>query len=422
MSTTETTTTSSTHTAAAPEHLRVKPQTKATRGEKFTHFFSHWIINFFGNYALSVAITDLFMGYTPRPEKKGTTETIARDAKGKGDKAYTPHYEVTTYEDGTVKEKLTKIVFSKDNREVTRLPDDGLPPVRSYFAEKIPALRGLSDGCRKLYDGMHGGLEKGLSKVAGAQVSKTVADIISDVFTLMLGGHITTSIATYVNNRADKWARRFDNLFDSFGGGKPSDEEKAAREARYEELAAQPKLGASTIVKSRVLGFLMNTGMWSIVSTNVDWRRYKPGGADLMELEGKRLGIRGATQHFGDKISDWAITRNPGMSDHAKSRWKYWSELGLFEAACTANTSIAHVIMSAVGLKKKPEAPVTAASNSAPSARSDDAAPAQESAEPKEALADKKIARREEVKPREAVKPAEERRKESAGEALMATA
>lgn len=307
--------------AELPEHLQIKSGADiATRGEKFTHKFAHKIINFGLNYVLSISITDLSLGSKDDNPKRPTSYLV--DLAGKGS-------------------------FGK-------------------------AVAKFADGFKYLHDDvLFGGTDKGLKKVIKNETLRhKIADIVADVFTLMLGGHITATIATYIQNRTDKFARRFDKMFDSFSGKEVSEEEKAQREARYEYLAEQPKVSGWTTAKARGVGFIANliTGSGTAALHKALMHPNRRAAAEVADPETRlkeNLGVRAITSALGEKVvaplfngaASAFIDPEKDYSVNNKMRARrvsFWSEMGLFEAVCTLNTSLAHQIMTA-GKKHKEE-------------------------------------------------------------------
>lgn len=265
-----------------PEHLQIERTPEPTKGEKAVHHLAHTTVNFIVNYILSLAITDFFLGH---------------NAKQEGE--------------------VTSLIAEKSGSKM---------------------IQRASDWVRNKTDAGREGITSSLQKVGMSEkLGKTVADTAMDVFTLMMGGHITASIATYILNRSDKWAKKFDEADDKKRGYTPSAEELAQREARYEYLRNQPKKSAWTVIKSRIIGFALNTGVLGWLSSKLDLRTQY---MSKEELKGKRIGIRSITEGFSNTITNFAASKGT-MSDKSLARLRYWSELVPFEGLCTLNTSMA---------------------------------------------------------------------------------
>jgi hypothetical protein len=365
-----------------PEHLQIKnAATVETRGERAVHTLAHKVVNFGLNYLLSISITDLSLGSKDDTLKRPTSYLVSLAGKGKFGQA------VAKFADGF-----------------------------KYFHDEILF--------EKTYKGLGGKYKKENGKqVKDSLLQEKVADIVADVFTLMLGGHITATIATWIQNRTDKFARRFDKMFDSFSGKEVSEEEKAQREARYAYLAEQPKVSGWTTVKARFVGFVANliTGSGTAALHKAlmnENRRDKAETPDSQTGLKENLGVRAITTALGDKVvtplfngvasafinpdKDYSQINN----NMRARRVKFWSEMALFEGVCTLNTSLAHAILTS-GKKHKPEVkpkakpPVTTESkedkNAMASRQSDNAAVPEASAD-KKAWADERVTQKGEVK------------------------
>jgi hypothetical protein len=340
-----------------PDTLRIDDIPAPTKGEEKVHKFAHKTINFWLNYAISLVITDLFLGHTERKLNQ-----------------------------------VTSIIAEKSGSKSVQRASDW--------------LHNMTERGR---DGIKFGLEKtGMSK----QVRETVAHTAMDIFTLMMGGHITSSIATYILNRSDVYAKKYDEADDKKRGYTPSPEELAAREARYEYLRNQPKKSAWTVIKSRILGFGINTVVIGWLTSKMDLRTYY---STPEEMKGKRTGIRSFTQAMGNTAEKFA-EKKLGWSAKNQARANYWTELIPFEGLCTFNTALALELVTvdpAKHEKKKESLPATTATSGTHSVRyassaavaSDEAPPIQEVADTK--WSDGKTSKRGEVKARGEIQPHE---------------
>ncbi len=373
-----------------PEHLRINAgATKETRGEKAAHWFAHKFWNTFVNYLLSVSITDLSLGSKEGEKKPGSYIVQLANKAGIGENIGKFSDWFKRFHDVTLEEN-------------------------TFNALKTA---GVSDA-----------------------VAKQGGGIVADVFTLMLGGHFTTVAATYIQNRMDKYARKFDNMYDSFGGHKPSETEKAEREARYEHLKSEPKITFGKAALGRFIGFIANF----ITSTGTAWAHEKMMSPERIALAAKnkaegneeQLGARALTTYLGknavtpvfNNVASAFVDPNTitNPTEGRKKRIAYWSEMALFEAVCTFNTSTAHWLVTEVfGKKKKEESATPVANNNSSNKPAETAKPdekvvgnaksdvsdANPEAAPKRHWANNKVAAQEEVK------PVEQRREAAAGAA-----
>jgi hypothetical protein len=284
---------------ALPENLRVveKPTTP-TRGEKAVHGVAHLLVNFLGNYTLSIGIIDLFLG--SKKQANHPSSFIAEISANKGE-----------------------------------------------WGKKVVDF---SDWCYNKKQQLQSGVNRALPNALDAEINKKIAETAADVFTLMLGGHFTAAATAYIVNRQDKLAKRFDKWLDVIGGCKPSEEVLAEREARYEVLREAPKKTVGQVVTGRILGYLMNLG--STTATNyMDLRLRTDGVKDDLKNNNSKTGIRAITQGIGNSISGYLIQNKPNLNE---DRVRYWSELGLYEVFCTMNTKTALEIVFDHGKKKQP--------------------------------------------------------------------
>lgn len=331
-----------------PEHLCIQKVPEPTKGEKAVHHFAHVTVNFWINYIFSLAITDFFLGTKPREENSNVTSIIAEKS---GNKAI---------------QRASDWVSDKGHEG------------RQYIATTLDKKLGM-----------------------GEKLGKTVADTAMDIFTLMMGGHITASIATYILNRSDKWAKKYDEADDKKRGYTPSAEELAQREARYEYLRNQPKKSAWTVIKSRIIGFVLNTGVLGWLSSKLDLRTQY---MSKEELAGKRIGIRSITEGFSNTITNFAASKG-AMSDKNLARLRYWSELIPFEGLCTLNTSMALKWVSddkkETTVHSSKHYKVPKSGTNAPMAMTQTEEVPQANAKAGEGWAGKKVAARGEVQPHE---------------------
>lgn len=300
-----------------PDHLQIRTGADiATRGEKFTHTFAHKIVNFLMNYLLSITITDLHLGAEKRDDDRPTSY-LAHLAKG-------------TFLETTVAKMANGLKHG------------------------VHALKTFT------YTTLMRGKKEEMAKDEG--VKGKVAEIISDVFTLMLGGHLTATIATMIQNRTHKWARRFDKMFDSFSSEKPTEEVLAQREERYKYLEEQPKISGWTTLKARGVGFLANLFTGSVTAALHGYAMHPERYKQAKERD-EKLGVRMITQTLGQKVvepffhgvsSAFLDPHNdvykPETEAYKNSmrakRFSFWSEMLLFEGVCTLNTSMAHWLLT----------------------------------------------------------------------------
>lgn len=300
-----------------PEHLQISTGADiATRGEKFTHTFAHKIVNFGLNYILSISITDLHLGAESRDDGRPTSYLA----------------------------EITKNTFL--GTPVAKMADG--------LKHGVHALKTFA------YTTLMRGNKEEMAKDEG--VKGKVAEIISDVFTLMLGGHLTATIATMIQNRTHKWARRFDKMFDAFSSEKPTEEVLAQREERYKYLEEQPKISGWTTLKARGVGFLANLITGSGTAAIHSALMHKNRREDAKD-NGEKLGVRMITQTLGQKVIEPVFhgvssaflnprneVYNPETEAYKNSmrakRVSFWSEMALFETVCTLNTSMAHWLLT----------------------------------------------------------------------------
>lgn len=69
---------------ALPEHLRVQDRPQATRGEKLFDRIVYWGVNMLFNYSISIAITDLFLGYSNKARTDTDPKSFLAESSGSG--------------------------------------------------------------------------------------------------------------------------------------------------------------------------------------------------------------------------------------------------------------------------------------------------------------------------------------------------
>jgi len=291
--------------AITPDHLRISASTP-TDGETKVKRRLHVLLNYVVNYIISIGITDLFLG----------------TKKADGD------------------------------REPTSI-------IGTAFGNNAVG-RTLGTVSQALYSGSNVArdtMRKGLS-FAGELLSREISGTVVNVFTLMMGGHITGAITAHKLNKLDVLAEKEDLKLDKKRGYTPTPEELEARQARYEYLRQQPKKTAWTVIKGRALGLVFNVASTTI-SNALDWRLYNSEKKQAIKDAHGKTGVRAITEWAGDKISRGVLAARPNMGDMGKKRLNFWSELALTELFFTANTTVAFKLVADRGEKAPAGAPQT---------------------------------------------------------------
>ncbi|GEM_PF-5416557 len=218
----------------------------------------------------------------------------------------------------------------------------------SYFAEKInkPWATKSSDWLKKTQTW----LDNKFGKTAGA------------VATLNTGGHIAAFFVKQLENNRASLSKRFDGWVDGFTGTKADQAEINSREARYEILRNSPIKTWGEVIAGRISGMVASMVI-NQVPESIDEKLMKN------EPTQGRYGFRRATGAAGSFVANGIINRNntsrekngkPALSDMAKSRTKYWTELIMFDTWCTAITSTVMEKVIKWGDNKKTDIPTEA--------------------------------------------------------------
>lgn len=279
--------------ATLPEHLQIKAVATPTRGERAYDFLKYKVVNLALNWMASVAIMDLFLGSKVKPGQKEPSSFFASIApKGKiGD-----------------------------------------------------AFRKGTDGLRNFYDKMESGVASKMGHFAG----RTVADL----FSLNVGGHIMAVAVKLMENKNEKNTRKLDKWLDKLSGHKPSEEQLAMREARYEVIQQTPVKTWGKVIMGRISGMLFNMGFYSgIELLDKNFSKMEPTKATA-DIDSKR-GLRRLTQGFSNIV--YEKLEPLAKNDMAKKRINYWAEIMPFDLMCTWSLSTVMEKFIKRGDKEKPK-------------------------------------------------------------------